>query len=179
MFSKIISSLFKKDISTNCFNIETEPAVRYFDNEANIDFSLYWQSHIFTKNLKKEIIEKLRNGVKNGKSYTQIAKEIHLIDPLVTTKQISKSIAIHQIGRAYWYANYSPALVLEKQWYILEKEWVTSKDDKVCKACLKNEKAGFIWLHEIFPWTKDEFAPSATEITCRCTSTHKITGIKG
>lgn len=126
----------------------------------------------------------MENGVNDGKSYGEIAKEIQNEDPWVFSKARATLIAVNEVGRAYGWGNHEPALELQRQGYVLEKHWRTSQDDKVRPKHTANEAAiveghqpGWIPLDMEFPGTKDQFAPSVKEVRCRCTSTHRITAI--
>lgn len=186
MFQSIIKKLYgviwKENNGDNSvsssFNISSEPAVAYFQNLGNIDFALLGLQEELLETMQKEIINILKEWVRNGKSYTQIAKEIHLVNPSIFPKPIAKSIAIIEVGRAYWWANHEPAIELEKQGYEMVKRWTTSHDNKVCLDCLANEAVGNIPLNDPFPGTGDQFAPSKKCKECRCSSTHTIVGIK-
>lgn len=59
----------------------------------------------------------------------------------------------------------------------MKKIWATSEDEKVRPEHMANEAEGWIDFEDTWSGTGDEFAPS-TDINCRCTSTHQITGIK-
>lgn len=119
----------------------------------------------------------MEEGVANGDSYGQIAKQIQAEDPWVFSKSRATLIAVNEIGRAYGWANHEPAVELQREGYVLQKFWTTSHDDRVRPRHKANEAADWIPLDTAFPGTFDQFAPSTNEIRCRCTSTHRITAI--
>lgn len=158
------------------FDVDTSPASKYLKDLQ--DLMLSQRDGSISKTTKEKLIAIMEQWVADGKSYGQIAKEIESADPWVFSKTRAQLIAINEVGRAYGWANHEPAVELERQGYILEKEWTTSHDDKVRHNHTKNEAAGPIPLDKPFPGTGDQFAPSTNEIRCRCTSTHQIVGIK-
>lgn len=158
------------------FDVETSPASKYLKDLE--DLMLSQREGSISKTTKEKLIGIMEQGVADGKSYGQIAKEIESADPWVFSKTRAQLIAINEVGRAYGWANHEPAVELQRQGYIMEKEWTTSHDEKVRPNHTANEAAGLIPLDQAFPGTGDQFAPSINEIRCRCTSTHQIAGIK-
>lgn len=157
------------------FDIETAPAAKYLADLE--DLMLSQADGSILKTTRDELRRIMERGVEQGQSYGQIAKDIQAEDPWVFSKTRAELIAVNEIGRAYGWANHEPAIELQREGYVLEKYWTTSHDDKVRKRHKANEAAGWIPLSQQFPGTGDQFAPSTNEIRCRCTSTHRITGI--
>lgn len=157
------------------FDIETAPAAKYLKDLE--DLMLSQNEGSILKTTRDELRRIMERGVEQGQSYGQIAKDIQAEDPWVFSKTRAELIAVNEIGRAYGWANHEPAIELQREGYVLEKYWTTSHDDKVRKRHKANEAAGWIPLDRPFPGTADQFAPSTNEIRCRCTSTHRITGL--
>lgn len=180
MIKSLFTRIFKKSVETsfqNDMNISNEWVISYFDeNIQHINFSLYWIVDS-SQEIEKIILHVIRKGLIVGLSYNQIGSNIHKETNKIITKEQSKSIAVHILWVVYWWSSYISWLDLVKEWYILEKEWTTCHDDKVCKVCLENESIWLIPFDKTFP-SGDNFAPRAQEINCRCTSTYKIIGIK-
>lgn len=158
------------------FDLPGEPAAEYLNQLE--DLMLSQRQGSILKTTRDELRGIIARGATEGSSYGEIAKQIQETDPFVFSKARANLISVNEIGRAYGWANHQPALDLMAEGYILEKEWQTKHDDKVRPNHVANEKAGAIPLMQAFPGTGDQFAPSTREIRCRCTSTHKIVGIK-
>ena len=117
-------STFLKDYKKNLvFNIETEPAVRFLRSMETLHLSER-DGSIF-QTTKKEILTILSDGVKLGKSYTQIAKEIRETQPFVFSKSRAQLIAVQETGQAYGWANFEPAREMQNRGYKMEKKWNT------------------------------------------------------
>lgn len=157
------------------FDIETSPASKYLQDLE--DLMLSQKDGSILKTTRDRLRAIMEEGVANGNSYGQIAKEIQVEDPWVFSKARATLIAVNEVGRAYGWANHEPAVELQRQGYVVEKTWATSHDDKVRATHNANEAAGWIPLSAAFPGTLDQFAPSTNEIRCRCTSTHRIVAI--
>lgn len=157
------------------FNVSTEPATKYLEDLE--DLMLSTRQGSILKTTRDELRSIMAKWVENGDSYATIAKKIREEDPFVFSKTRAETIAVNEVGRAYWWANHEPWQVLSDDGYVLVKEWATSNDDKVRPTHMDNEEAWPIPFDDPFPWTDDQFAPSH-DINCRCTSTHEITGIK-
>lgn len=164
------------------FNIETSPASNYLRDLEDLQLSQRQGSIL--KTTRDELRDILAKGIDDGKSYGEIAKDIQSEDPWVFSKTRATLIAVNEIGHAYGWGNHEPAVELARQGYVLEKHWRTSQDERVRAKHTANEEAiveghekGWIPIDMEFPGTKDQFAPSIKEIRCRCTSTHRITGI--
>lgn len=152
------------------FNIETSPASRYIRETRELYLSDYKWSIL--KTTKDELDKIISNWIDAWLSYTQIAKQIRETDPFVFSKSRAKMIAVNEVGRAYGFANYQPALELEKQWFTVEKKWNTSRDDKVRPTHNANWEQGRIDIWQNFIWTGDAYAPSH-DINCRCTLVYR------
>lgn len=158
------------------FDVETEPAAKYLEDLK--DLMLSQRDGSILKTTRDRLRRLMKDGINAGSSYGKIAKEIREEDPWVFSKARATLIAVNEVGRAYGWANHEPALELERQGYVVEKLWSTSKDDKVRPNHTANQAAGWIPLGKPFPGTQDQFAPSTNEIRCRCTSTHRIVAIQ-
>lgn len=158
------------------FDIPGTPAAEYL--RQLVDLHLSQRQGSILKTTRDELRKIIADGVEQGLSYGQIAKQIQETDPFVFSKYRAKLIAVNEVGRAYGWANHEPARELDKQGYVLVKKWTTSRDDKVRETHRANEADGEIPLASAFSGTGDLYAPSTVDINCRCTSTHKIIGIK-
>jgi len=157
------------------FDIETEPASQYLTELEDLHLSQKKWSILRTT--RDELRTIMANWIDEGMSYTEIGKQILENDPFVFSKARAKTIAVNEIGRAYWWANHEPARVLQEDGYVMEKSWQSSDDDKVRPTHKENEDDGWIPFDDTFSGTGDQFAPSTEDINCRCTSTHRVTGI--
>jgi hypothetical protein len=153
------------------FNIESEPAVRFLRKMQTLhlserDGSIY-------KTTKQQILTILRDWVRLGKSYWEIAREIRDTQPFVFSKARAKLIAVQETWQAYGWANFEPAKIMSSRWFKMEKHWWTSRDDRVRPTHTDNMKQWWIDIKKIWTWTWDMYAPSK-EFNCRCTSTFRI-----
>lgn len=106
-----------------------------------------------SKTTKERLLAIMEEGVANGESYGEIAKQIQQTDPWVFSKARATLIAVNEVGRAYGWANHEPAVELQRQGYVMVKQWTTSHDEKVRATHTQNEKAGLIPLSTSFPGT--------------------------
>ncbi len=158
------------------FDIETSQASNYLRDMT--DLMLSEKNGSILKTTKDELRHILEQGVAEWMSYSQIADQIRGVDPFVFSQTRAKVIAINEVGRAYWWANHQPGRDLVSEWYVLEKEWTTSHDEKVRPEHAQNEAQWWIPFESSFSWTGDQYAPSSTDFNCRCTSVHKVVAIK-
>jgi len=121
------------------FNLANPRAVSWFQqNGGSVDYIAGIQET--TGNQIKTIIEA---GITEGKSYTQVAKEIsQTFDEF--SKDRARLIAITEIGKAYEEGNMNFAQSLKDAGITMVKRWETSKDDKVSDGCQENEDEDFI-----------------------------------
>jgi len=158
------------------FDVDTEPATIYLKELE--DLMLSQRSWSILKTTRDELRTLIWKWIEEWQSYWQIAKQRREVDPFVFSKARAKTIAVNEIWRSYGWANHEPWRELTREGYVLEKSWQTSDDKDVRDSHRVNEKAWWIPFDDLFPWTDDEFAPSPTEINCRCTSIHQVTWIK-
>jgi len=158
------------------FDIETSPASNYLRDLK--DLMLSERNGSILKTTRDELRHILEQWVSEWLSYSEIASRIKGVDPFVFSATRAKTIAINEVGRAYWWANHQPGVDLSSQWYVLEKEWATSHDEKVRPEHAQNEAQWWISFESHFSWTGDDYAPSNVDFNCRCTSVHKIVAIK-
>lgn len=121
-----------------------------------------------TKELIKPI---LQEGVKNGTSYTEIAKQIE--ENFGFSRTRSLMIATNETGHAYEYGNMIPMKDLQAQGEKVEKQWSTVGDEKVTLECSENEEKGWISIDDLFP-SGDYESPRNGNPNCRCTTLWKI-----
>lgn len=172
---KPYASYLKDYQSWLVFNVDSSSAVRYLRNMQNLHLSQ--RDGSIAKTTEKEILTILADWVKSGKSYTQIWKEIQATDPFVFSRERAKLIAIQETGQAYGWSSFEPAKEMQRQGYVMEKIWATSKDWRVRETHRENEAQGYIPLENIWQATGDMYAPSK-DFRCRCTSTTRIVWIK-
>ncbi|MFK8055476.1 MAG: hypothetical protein AB8F78_05075 [Saprospiraceae bacterium] len=71
---------------------------------------------------KSAVIAKLREGVEQNLSYTEVAKNIRGLDARIFSRNRAKLIAVREIGQAYEYGNYIPMLQAQQSGQVVEKE---------------------------------------------------------
>jgi hypothetical protein len=107
----------------------------------------------------------ISQGLDNGWSYNQTAKEIRkLFDGPITTKR-AQLIAVTESARAYEAGNRAFADTLVDDGIQIEKQWVTSHDDRVSDGCETNELDGWIPIDQ--PHTSGDQEPPRFP-GCRC-----------
>lgn len=131
------------------FDIETEPATIYLKELE--DLMLSQRKGSILKTTRDDLRFIMADGIEEGMSYGEIAKQIREMDPYVFSKSRAETIAVNEIGRSYGWANHEPGRVLTDEGYVLEKSWQTSDDDKVRPTHTENENAGWIPFEDSFP----------------------------
>lgn len=121
------------------FDIDTEPATIYLKELEDLMLSQRQGSILRTTRDELRII--IADGIEEGMSYGEIAKQIREVDPFVFSKARAKTIAVNEIGRSYGWANHEPGRVLTDEGYVLEKSWQTSDDNDVRPTHTENELA--------------------------------------
>jgi hypothetical protein len=107
----------------------------------------------------------ISQGLDEGWSYNQTAKEIRkLFDGPITTKR-AQLIAVTESARAYEAGNRAFADTLKDDGITMEKMWMTSHDDRVSDGCAGNEADGWIPIDE--PHTSGDQEPPRFP-GCRC-----------
>jgi hypothetical protein len=107
----------------------------------------------------------ISQGLDNGWSYNQTAKEIRkLFDGPITTKR-AQLIAVTESARAYEAGNRAFADTLVDDGISMQKMWMTSHDDRVSDGCETNELDGWIPIGE--PHTSGDQEPPRFP-GCRC-----------
>jgi uncharacterized protein with gpF-like domain len=67
------------------------------------------------KTTRDELRQLIADGIREGQSYGEIAKQIRETDPFVFSKARAKTIAVNEIGRSYGWANHEPGRVLTEE----------------------------------------------------------------
>ena len=163
-FSKFKDEL-PESFETEFFS-ENSFASKYSDTVSALQLSqLKWS---ITKTTNDEVKKIIQTWIANGKSYNQIAKEIQEVNPVIFNRERAKLIAQTETWRAFWYGDWIPWKELQKQWFQMEKRWVTRWDSRVRPSHSANAWAWWIDYDAIFPATWDIQAPSIKDIRCRC-----------
>lgn len=157
------------------FDIETSPASQYIKDLKELHLSQ--RDWSISKTTNDELRRIIAQWIDDWFAYWGIAKKIRETDPFVFSKARAELIAVQEVGQAYWFANYQPMLDMsEEYWYVFEKLWVTSHDEKVRQTHKDNEAMGWIPMDKEFI-TWDMFAPSK-DFRCRCYMKDKIVDLK-
>jgi len=112
------------------------------------------------------------DGVRDGKSYDQIAKEISaryeefkVGKPQLHIDSRAHGIAVTEAGNAYVEGNAIVARDLQDAGLTMEKSWLTVGDDRVSPECQSNQDAGWIPFDDAFP---SGHAQPLAHPYCRC-----------
>lgn len=158
------------------FNLKNELAIRYL--QAKRDIMLSNRQGSINKTTKDRLLDILRNGINDGKSYTTLANEIvALSDKGVFSPSRAQMIATNEIGQAYEFGNYVPVQEYsERTGRRVKKYWLTVRDNNVTDQCRANEETNGgngIELDEAFP-SGDQTAPRREHPRCRCNTIYDV-----
>lgn len=153
------------------FNLSADEASKYIDTI----ITSQWYTSI-PQAIHDDIEKILRDGIQEGLSYTEIAKQIEETDPVTFSKSRANLWAVNEVGRSYGWADFRADKTFSNNGYILQKRWITSKDSQVRATHLANEAQGWIGIDESFEGTGDLYWPSTVDYRCRCNYTSKIVG---
>lgn len=120
------------------------------------------------------------NGIDNGHSYDEIARQIKarfsefaVGKPQLHIDSRAHLVAVTEVGNAYEHGTWSAAQSMAAVGLTMEKSWLTSGDDRVSDGCAENEGAGWILLDEPFPSGDDK---PLRFPGCRCTVLYRRAG---
>lgn len=120
------------------------------------------------------------NGIDNGHSYDEIARQIKarfaefaVGKPQLHIDSRAHLVAVTEVGNAYEHGTWSAAQSMAAVGLTMEKSWLTSGDDRVSDGCAENEGAGWILLDEPFPSGDDK---PLRFPGCRCTVLYRRVG---
>lgn len=124
---------------------------------------------------KKWVAEIVSKGVEEGKSYTEIAKEIKAQSKKwLLSKARAQLIAVRESGDAYENGRRETIFKhVQQTGEGCEKIWDTVGDDRVTQWCRDNEAKGWILFNELRP-SGDETAPRNGNPRCRCTTNYRL-----
>ena len=147
-----------------------EPAVKYLNEIIRIHSSNVINWSIWHTTYTR-ITKLIRDWIQEKYTYTEIAKKITELDPLVFSKSRAENIAVTELRNAYEYWRYRNIQELEKQ-DVYEKYWSTARDDKVRPTHRQNEADGRININQRFSWTWSLIAPAPPR--CRCSVIYRV-----
>jgi hypothetical protein len=108
-----------------------------------------------TRNTIKTLVT---DGIRQGSSPDKIARQIiaqynefAVGKPQQHIKSRAHLIAVTEVGGAYCEGNVIVAQDQQEAGLKMEKRWLTVKDNRVSKGCLKNQEAEWIPLDDPFP----------------------------
>jgi len=148
------------------FNLQNPLAIKYIEDKKILSIPK------INETTKNELNDLLLNGLKNKKTYNELAKEIS--DSFCFSPVRAKMIAVHEIGDAYGYGNYVPMVDTKAEGYKVNKKWLTVGDDKVTPTHTQNQSDGWIELDKLFSGTGDQYAPASDHPNCRCDTLYEI-----
>lgn len=115
----------------------------------------------------------ITEGIEQGTSYTQVAKEIrdaftgfHTPSPQKHIKDRATLVAVTELGNAY------EAVVrqLADRGLMMEVSWLTVDDERVSDGCMDNQAAGWILFGDAFPSGHQR---PLRHPGCRCTALYR------
>lgn len=156
---------------TDAFDLPNPRAAGYAENYAA---ELVSKINDTTKQQLRKIIA---DGIEQGKSYNQIAKELrtryqqfHTPSPLKHIQDRATLIATTELGNAYEAGNEATVKQLQDGGLTMEVSWLTVNDDRVSDECRSNQAAGWIPFGDAFP--SGHQRPLAHP-GCRCTALYR------
>lgn len=157
------------------YNVDFElnnPAVaEYIRKFEDLHLSNYKGSISFTT--KNNVIAELRKWVEQNLSYTEVAKNIQVLDQSLFSLNRAKLIATNETGKAYEFGNYVPMKEAANQGATVEKQRSTVHDNRVTAQCKANENEWWIPLKQVWG-SGDDLPPRERNPRCRCTCLYQI-----
>lgn len=154
------------------FAIDDARAIAYAKKHAASQVSKVGKT---TKNILNSIVT---NGVEEGLSYGQIAKQIkdRYADFAVSWPQAhiqnrAHAIAIFETGDAYEHGSQMVAEELAAEGLEMEKKWLTVGDSKVRSSHAANQAQGWIPINQEF---QSGHMRAPTDPGCRCTTLYRM-----
>jgi len=160
------------------FSLVNIPAAEYVARLKTLHLSDYRGS--ISHETKIKIRNIITDQVNEGASYQQAAQKIREQGEAgVFSKARSELIAVDQVGQAYGEGNNEmiDQFVAETH-SIMQKEWITTGDDRVTEECQANQREGWINYDEHFS-SGDSFAPRASNPRCRCDTGYRAVDTQG
>lgn len=158
------------------FSLKHPSAVAYLDAKRSLELSNY-RGNINSRT-KSRIVEIVRDGVLNGKSYGEVAEAIAAQGEAgVFSAARSELIAVREMAQAYEQGRVAPIYDFTARFPNRQvvKSWLTAGDDQVTPECEENEEQGWIRFDESFPNDGDQQeAPRSGNPRCRCTTLYDI-----
>ena len=120
---------------------------------------------------RTEIRDLIARGVKEGRDYGSVAREIRdTFDGF--TRQRAEMVAVTENANSYENGARSCIADIEAVGITMEKSWSTVGGDE-CDICAENESAGWIPIDEAFP-SGDQTPPNHPN--CRCACLYQVAG---
>lgn len=160
------------------FNLVNIPAAEYVARLKTLHLSDYRGS--ISHETKIKIRNIITDQVNDGASYQQAAQKIKAQGEAgVFSRARAELIAVDQVGQAYGEGNNEmiDQFVAETH-SIMQKEWITTGDDKVTEECQANQQEGWINYDEHFK-SGDSFAPRESNPRCRCDTGYRAVDTQG
>jgi len=162
------------------FDLVNQDAVAYLAAKRSLHLSNNKGS--IARTTKRRIIKILTDAAQTGKSYNETAKLIQAQGKAgVFSRARGKLIAVREVGLAYGEGNLAPVRRLSSETgAIVQKQWITSGDDRVTDECAANEAQGWIDLEAFFDNTgAQEVAPRSDHPRCRCDTGYRVVDTEG
>lgn len=161
---------YNPDFAIN-WELRNDPAVRYLDDILVNQSNVYLAWSIWATTYKR-VNRLVARWVAEWLSYTEVAKDINKLDPVVFSKNRAKVIAVAELGTAYENWKFMPMQELKNKWEIVLKKWLTVNDERVRPDHHKNQTDWYIPLDMLFSWTGTKVAPAPPN--CRCSLIYKV-----
>ena len=157
------------------FNLRNERAIEYLKSKRELMLSDRKGS--INKTTKDRLLEIIRDGVNNRKTYGQIAQQIEALSSEgIFSAARAQTIAVREVGQAYEFGNYIPVTEFaQRTGKRVNKYWQTVGDERVTVECHENESRSLQGIPLNVPFASgDMIAPRSTNPKCRCSTGYEV-----
>lgn len=160
------------------FSLVNIPAAEYVERLKTLHLSDYRGS--ISHETKIKIRNIITDQINEGASYQQAAQKIREQGEAgVFSKARAELIAVNQVGGAYGEGNHEMIDQFKAETHsIMQKEWITTGDDRVTEECQANQREGWLNYEENFS-SGDSFAPRSSNPRCRCDTGYRAVDTQG
>ena len=160
------------------FSLINNEAARYMESLRTLHLSNFKGS--INRETKLRIRNLITEQINSGASYEETARKIRAQgDAGIFSRARSELISVNQVGTAYGEGNREMVDIFQAETHqIMQKSWITTKDDRVTEECKANEDEGWISFEQHFN-SGDLVAPRQSNPRCRCDTGYRAINASG